>query len=380
MRAVLVKFGDVALEFRAAASPAPEFEGGNRYVRDFVRATEASDVLMLSLGESDSAMRDGRVNAYAKRLRPVPGGLFGRVELALGVGWLRSQILRFHPDIVVCLDTGPPAAMCARVCESLSARLVVVATTDIAGTGRGRRLRVRDAVRALGSDSTLAVLACSSAIRSQVEPLVRSGVVVTVYHPDYRLLAAADSLAVSSSERSRDVVFVGRLAAVKGSDRIGGIARAAADAGGRLVVIGDGPDMDAVRAEVATIGLEAAVEFAGTLPHRKVMDRMAGARAVVVPSRSEGVAKVAIEALIAGTPVVAFGVGGIGDVVIDGANGRLVPAGDLVAFHGAVSEVLNDDEEWRSLVHGAESSRDELINRGPTFGEALRVVLGGGGT
>jgi glycosyltransferase involved in cell wall biosynthesis len=72
-----------------------------------------------------------------------------------------------------------------------------------------------------------------------------------------------------------------------------------------------------------------------------------------MPSRSEGLGLAAIEALAAARPVIAFAVGGLPEVVVDGLNGRLVPPGDSEAFAKAVIETLHDPGRRFCYARGA---------------------------
>ena len=68
--------------------------------------------------------------------------------------------------------------------------------------------------------------------------------------------------------------------------------------------------------------------FVGSRPRDEVLRYLAGARAAVLSSAWENLPHAAVEALAVGTPVVSTAVGGVPEIVHDGENGLLVPAGD----------------------------------------------------
>lgn len=107
--------------------------------------------------------------------------------------------------------------------------------------------------------------------------------------------------------------------------------------GTRVVLAGDGPLRGGLeRAASAVEGVE-------LLGHRDdVPLLMEACDVVVLPSFSEGLPTVLIEAALAGRPAVASRVGGAPEVVVDGVTGHLVPAGAPAALADAIVRVLAD--------------------------------------
>lgn len=106
----------------------------------------------------------------------------------------------------------------------------------------------------------------------------------------------------------------------------------------RLVVVGDGP----LRAELEALARRHApgrVVFTGAGDPRAAF---AAADVVCLPSLSEGMPGVLIEAGLSGLPAVATAVGGVSEIVRDGATGRLVPPGSVDALVPALAETLAD--------------------------------------
>jgi len=141
-----------------------------------------------------------------------------------------------------------------------------------------------------------------------------------------------------------------------------------------LVVAGDGPDREALQAIAPPH-----VEFRGTVSPEAVTGLLAGARALLVPTRwYEGAPRVVIEAYAAGVPVVATALGGLPEMIEDGNSGMLVPPGEADAWVNAV-DALSDKRFAARLGEGAYDRWARLHT--PEMGlhdleRAYRVALG----
>jgi glycosyltransferase involved in cell wall biosynthesis len=138
--------------------------------------------------------------------------------------------------------------------------------------------------------------------------------------------------------RSRRVVYIGRLSAEKGvADLVAAFLAARTDL--ELVVIGDGPEADALRAQAAG---SMRVRFLGHLDADAVRVELLGARALAFPSLwYETFGLSMIEAMAAGTPVVTSDLGGREHIVGEGC-GLLFEAGDRGALATAIEELPDD--------------------------------------
>jgi len=118
------------------------------------------------------------------------------------------------------------------------------------------------------------------------------------------------------------VGIVGRLVPIKNHSLFLQMAKRVADPKMTFLIVGGGEKESALRGEAEALGLTDCVRFLGW---RKDLDRIyADLDAVALTSRNEGTPVALIEAMSAGVPVVATAVGGVGDVLRDGARGELV--------------------------------------------------------
>ncbi|MFC7527401.1 glycosyltransferase family 4 protein [Actinoplanes sp. GCM10030250] len=113
------------------------------------------------------------------------------------------------------------------------------------------------------------------------------------------------------------------------------------------------------------------------VPHPQVMAAWRGAAAGVVPSLLEGMGQVAVEAMLAGAPLVASASGGLLDVVQDEVNGLLVPPRDPDRLHSALLRVLTDrDLAARLRAAGHERGLDFTAARVvPQIEEVYRACI-----
>ena len=103
-----------------------------------------------------------------------------------------------------------------------------------------------------------------------------------------------------------DIVYVGRLLAHKRVDLLLRAARILRrrSPGLRLVIVGDGPEMESLVALARTLGLSDAVTFLGFIPEIRVHSIYKTSRVLVLPSEREGLGATVLEANAAGTPAV----------------------------------------------------------------------------
>ena len=164
------------------------------------------------------------------------------------------------------------------------------------------------------------------------------------------------------------LLFVGRLVERKGAAfAIRALAELAARGmPAQLVIVGEGPERDALIALADSLGVGDRVELTGALSPSEVRSRYAAGGIFVMPAvtdwkgEQEGFGMVIVEAMAYGLPVVASRSGGIPDIIRDGENGLLVPERDVAALADAIARVIEDGALAARL---AASARDDVRHR-----------------
>ena len=116
----------------------------------------------------------------------------------------------------------------------------------------------------------------------------------------------------------------------------------------QLLIVGDGPQREALEAQVAAAGLQGAVRFTG---HDPVPERWLPAMDVfVLPSyANEGVPQALMQAMMCALPCITTDVGAIGEVARDGDTAVLVPPQDSTALAQAIARLLEEPGTRASL-------------------------------
>ena len=164
-------------------------------------------------------------------------------------------------------------------------------------------------------------------------------------------------------KKENQVLFVGSITKVKGIhyliEAFAKIEKAFPHV--RLLIVGGILDCNYykfLKQLTASYGLEDKVDFMPHLPQKDLAKLMSKSLVLVLPSVSEGLPRVLIESLAAGTPVIASNVGGIPDVVDDGVDGFLFEKGKIEELAEKIKFFLEDKN--RSYSFG-ERGRQKVL-------------------
>lgn len=191
--------------------------------------------------------------------------------------------------------------------------------------------------------------------------LIYNGVDTALYRPDPVARAAARSeLGLALTEPV--LISVGRLSAEKDHHTLLTALALLGQRGTppRLLVVGGGPERQALERAAAELGLGAAVLWLGE--RQDVPRLLAACDAFALSSLSEGVSIAVLEAMAAGLPVAATMVGGNPELVEQGRGGLLVPPGDPAALAAALGRLLEDPARARAMGQAARARVEERFS------------------
>jgi glycosyltransferase involved in cell wall biosynthesis len=169
------------------------------------------------------------------------------------------------------------------------------------------------------------------------------------------------------------VLTVARHDPVKGLDVLLD-AMALAPAPTRLVIVGDGPEGERLRAQRDALGLADRVEFRPLSWDVRVADLMWAFDGLVLPSRLEGFPVTIVEAMLAGLPVVATDVGSVREAVVpdgDDRTGWIVPPEEPPALAAAIAELVGDLPAAAAMGERARDVARERFTIDATVGSYL---------
>jgi len=147
-------------------------------------------------------------------------------------------------------------------------------------------------------------------------------------------------------EEAVDIVYAGVLIPRKGVHHLLNAFAQLDEPSAQLRLVGKAENSDyaaALQKQAAELGIEKRLRFHGGVSQAELAQVFAGARVMVLPSLSEGLGRVAVEAMLLGTPVIGSRVGGIPDLIRPGENGILVEAGNEADLARALQQMYRAD-------------------------------------
>lgn len=144
-----------------------------------------------------------------------------------------------------------------------------------------------------------------------------------------------------------------------------------------LLMVGDGPERPPAEMLARELGISKFVSFLGKQDH--VERLIPTAHILLLPSEMESFGLAALEAMACGAVPVATRVGGVSELVTDGVDGYLAPAGDYQAQARRVIEMLTNERLYTNLSESARRTAETKFSTGliiPQYEEYYRQILG----
>lgn len=209
------------------------------------------------------------------------------------------------------------------------------------------RVVTRAELRALRSAARVTTLTAHTAdVVSDRTGIERQSIVV---NPDGVDLEPADPAEVTAfaarhglTDRRPLIGFIGRVAHEKGWPDLLALAEQLTDLSPTFLVVGDGPQRERMERELVAAGRRDQFVITGFLPHDQVPAALALIDLLVMPSIHEELGGSAVEAVLAGTPVAAYAVGGLRATVGTVSPELLAAPGDVAGLAAIVRKVLAD--------------------------------------
>lgn len=344
--------------------------GLGRHVEALARELAAGrhHVRVVTRGEASTSSTEERDGVVIHRAATDPLAIDFTTESLLA--WAQANehsLLRaalplvrdWHPDVVHAHDwlVGQTAIT---VAEATGASLVTTIHGTEAGRHQGRLPqplnRAIHSVERWLTGRSAAVITCSAAMRAEVLNLFElPGERVTVIGngidaPRWRPSAAARRAARARlGEDGPLLVFAGRLVHEKGVQTLLDALPALRDMhpGLRLAVAGTGPYEAALRRRARQRRVARTVRWLGFVAEAELAAVLGAADLVVLPSTYEPFGIVALEAAVAGAPLVVAETGGLADLVAAGVPAASFPPGDAAELSTAVAKLLADPDDTR---------------------------------
>jgi glycosyltransferase involved in cell wall biosynthesis len=293
---------------------------------------------------------------------------------------IARELKRFRPEAVIAQTAyEAAAALLARGVVRSRTRLILDVHADWRTSTRLYGSSLRRLLGPLGDRVAVSALRHSDRVRTvsgYTTGLVRElGLEPAGVFPAYMDLEPFLERPLVPLPVQPRALFVGVLERYKNVDGLADAWRAAAPRvpEATLQLVGAGALQRVVEGLVADLPRQ--TTWIPRLATEDVATALDQVTLLVLPSRSEGMGRVIVEAFCRGRPVLATRVGGIADLVEDGANGLLVEPGDQAALVDALVRLLTERDLAVALGEGARRTAEAWLQTPEQYAERVRALV-----
>jgi len=284
------------------------------------------------------------------RTQPFRASFFSMVIYVLSGLWAGLRLVRlFHPDVIHVHFAVPAGALAWMLCKLT--RVPYVLTAHLGDVPGGVPEKTGDWFRWI-FPTTRWIWRDASA-RVAVSEFTRS---LALNHYNEEVLVIPNGIDVDRKNQASIrvnnppvIVFAGRFMEQKSPLHIVQILNEIKDLPWKCVMIGDGPLMPEVKKSISTLELGDRFLLTGWITPDEVMKQFEQSDILFMPSLSEGLPVVGVQALSKGLAIVASRVGGFVDLVDENQNGYLIEVGDRSGFKSKLQELLTNPSRLLSL-------------------------------
>jgi glycosyltransferase involved in cell wall biosynthesis len=322
----------------------------------------------------------GRADGRELALAPEPAVLAGPAFYAALPARVGRQLRDFRPQAVVVQGAHETAAvLAARRLTRSDTAVIADVHGDFRAPTRLYGSRLRSLLSPVADRVAVAALRRADGVRTvtaYTTGLMRGlGIEPTDEFPAYMDFATFLERPPAALPERPQALFVGVLERYKNVDGLVGawpeVVRRLPDA--RLRIVGTGALEPVV--ERAVVDLPDRVSWMPRLSQAEVAAALDESTCLVLPSRSEGMGRVVVEAFCRGRAVVGSRVGGIPDLVEDGVNGLLVESGNRRELEQALVALLGDRMLAERLGLGAAASAAQWTISADDFARRVRALV-----
>jgi glycosyltransferase involved in cell wall biosynthesis len=272
---------------------------------------------------------------------------------------LAQLCARARPDVVWCHSHALVVLAASPLRSRFGFKIVMTTHGDIFDRPEGtysreltwfyrgvtpRAYRTADAVHVLSPN--MAALATTGGALPDHVHVIPSGIDASEIGLDCPQPRQAEAFAPQGKLR---LLYVGSLWRVKGPEVLLRAAAALRPLDAEVHVIGEGPEGRALKSLAAELGISDSVIFHGHVPRESLAAHYSRADLMCVPSLSEALSLVTLEAMLCGLPVVGSNTGGIPSLVSDGETGYLATPGDPASLASCIRKAARSREHLASL-------------------------------
>ncbi len=290
------------------------------------------------------------VRIPALRTQPFRASFLSMVAYVLSGLWAGLRLVRvFRPDVIHVHFAVPAGALAWAL--SRWTKIPYVLTAHLGDVPGGVPEKTKDWFR-LVFPITRWIWRDASA-RVAVSEYTRG---LALKHYGEEILVIPNGVEVNSAKLSSIqineppvIVFAGRFMEQKSPLQVVQTLNEIKNLSWKCIMIGDGPLMPDVKKSIAELGLEDRFTFPGWVTPDEVMEYFGKSDILFMPSLSEGLPVVGVQALAKGLAIVASRIGGFVDLVDEGQNGYLIETGKRAGYKTRLQEALQNPSRLLSL-------------------------------